>query len=121
MRIKKIAILFVAIALCMTALSTTAFAASHHGGGNAKAASYSVCPRKNCTKTAIHKHKGKKYKAHYKGDGHRYHKTSVCPRKNCTKTCPHKHNGTRYAPRRDGSDGGQGARHAHLRQYCTRY
>lgn len=70
----------VAISFCMP---VSASAHGHHSSS----CHYTVCTKKNCTKTGTHKHHGVTYAGHY----------AACTRKNCTKTGTHRHHGVTYA------------------------
>lgn len=86
-------LLSIVITVLLVALyQTPAFAGSHHGVS--RASNHSICTAKSCTQTGLHTHNGRRYTAHYYGDGHTYH--SYCTLEDCTVTGYHDHDGTYY-------------------------
>jgi len=83
-KIKKQSICFMMLAAAAMPFLTPACASAH--GHHHSSTHYSVCTKKNCTKTGTHKHHGIKYSGHY----------AVCTKANCTKTGTHKHHGVTY-------------------------
>jgi hypothetical protein len=63
------------ILVMVLVLSTSAIPAMAHGSSHKAKTTYSQCTKKNCSKTSVHTHNGKKYCGHKKAKSG--HKSSI--------------------------------------------